>query len=65
MEFYRSRNEPTARWHFRYTNSKRIAKADVLHIFASTNKSKYGGPTERDVRAARKALPVTPAIAAE
>jgi hypothetical protein len=31
----------------------------VLHVFPHTDKSNWGGPTEADVRRARKALPVT------
>jgi hypothetical protein len=59
VEFYRSREETTARWHYRYKHAKRIPKDEVLHIFPVTDKSKWGGPTLKEVRRARKAIPKT------
>jgi hypothetical protein len=47
-------------WHYRYKHQRRIAKAEVLHIFRSTDKSKFGGPTPGEIRTVKKALPVTP-----
>jgi hypothetical protein len=58
--FKRTGEELTPRWHYSYKRAKRIAKADVLHIFPSTDKSTYGGPLIAEVRRARKALPITP-----
>jgi hypothetical protein len=59
VSFYRGKDEPAKRWHYSYTNAKRILKSDVLHVFPHTNKSKWGGPTEAEVKRARKALPIT------
>lgn len=60
VEFYRGRDDPTHRWHFRYKHAKLIPKADVLHIFALETKNPFIGPSKEMVRRARKALPVTP-----
>ena len=51
--------DPRACWHYRYQHARRIPKSELLHVFPHTDKSKWGGPTEADVRRARKALPVT------
>jgi hypothetical protein len=51
--------DPSARWHYRFRYNKRIPKEDVLHIFLSTIKNAWGGPSMSQIRAARKALPVT------
>jgi hypothetical protein len=59
VEFYRRRDEPTFRFHFRYQNPKRIPKGDVLHIFAIENKSCHYGPSKAEIRRAREALPIT------
>jgi hypothetical protein len=39
--------------------SQRIPKDEVLHIFPVTDRSKWGGPTLKEVRRARKAIPKT------
>lgn len=51
-------------WHYRYRHSKEIPKSNVLHIFNSTNKSKFGGPGPKEISEAKKAVPITEEIAA-
>lgn len=46
-------------WHYRYQRAKRIPKTDVLHIFNRIMKTSYGGPTPKEIRVARKAVPIT------
>jgi len=59
VEHYRARDEPYARWHYRYKKAKLIPKTDVLYIFGHTDKSPHHGPSDADVRRARKTIPKT------
>ena len=61
VEFFRGKDEPRPRWHYLYKRAKRIPYSDVLYRFPITDKSKWGGPSTREIRRAKKALPVTPA----
>lgn len=48
------------RWHFRFKRSKTIRKSEVLHIFPNW-KSRDAGPSQAQVKAAKRALSKTEA----
>lgn len=55
VEHYRARNEAFARWHYRFKAARRFAAHDVVALFPNP-KSRGAGPTERQVRAAKRKL---------
>lgn len=59
VEFYRARNEPFARWHYRYKAARRFAAHDIVALFPNP-KSRDAGPAQSQVRAVKRKLTPNP-----
>lgn len=59
VEHYRPRSEPRAGWHFRYKRPRKFSAADIC-CFLSAGKARDPGPTQWEIKQAKKAVPKNP-----